>query len=346
MLQVSRRSGVQDKRALAPQEDQALRRAFGRYAEPEARAAGAAVVHRYQRAGSGGWILCDCLGQVERPPALIPVAEAHIRCYHEPPWPDHDPDCDFYRDSAEQRAITRSYVRLPEGKRVTLLARPKTNERTRPQELTGRSFARSRGALATLLMGMIEEAGLNQALPVGGAAALGERYKAIRRAAHGVEIDEGVALSEFLCTSPPALPDFCARIARVLPSRFRRSKHPHGVLISAVEDASIGYLRLFGGEAVPVRGEISGFGERERYTRQTGAERRARSPYLAICLVLRGVPGSNVDLGMRPIPLLARLLRRAGAPVPDARRAIVAARRRRACDRSPVHWWSSPSALP
>ena len=296
MLQVSRRSGVQDQRALSVEEDRALRRAFGRFAEPEARAAGAAVVHRYQRAGSGGWILCDCLRHVERPPVLIPVAEAHIRRHHEPPWPDHDPDCDFYRDAAEQRAITRSYARVPDGKHVALLARLKMNERTRPQQLMGRSFARSRGALATLLMRLIEEAGLNQALPVGGATALGEQYKAIRRAARGVEIDQGVALSEFLCTYPPALPDFCARIARVSPSRFGRSKRPHGVLISAVEDASIGHLCLFGGEAVPVRGEISVFGEREGHTRQTAAERRARSPYLAICLVGRSAPTEPVEV--------------------------------------------------
>ncbi len=296
MLQVSRRSGVQDQRALLPQEDRALRRAFGRFAEPEARAAGAAVVHRYQRAGSGGWILCDCLGQVDRPPVLIPVAEAHIRRHHEPPWPDHDPECDFYRDAAEQRAITRSYARLPDGKRVALLARLKTNERTRSQQLTGRSFARSRGALASLLMRLIEEAGLNQVLPVGSIAALGEQYKAIRRAAQGVEIDESVNLSEFLCTYPPALPDFCARIARVSPSRFRRSKRPHGVLISAVADASIGYLRLFGGEAVPVRGEISIFGEREGHSRQTAAARRSRSPYLAVCLVGRFAPTEPVEV--------------------------------------------------
>lgn len=90
------------------------------------------------------------------------MAEAHIRRHHEPPWPDHDPECDFYRDAAEQRAITRSYARLPDGKRVALLARLKTSERSRPQQLTGRSFARPRGALATLLVHLIEEGGLTR----------------------------------------------------------------------------------------------------------------------------------------------------------------------------------------
>ncbi len=296
MLQVSRRGGVQDQRVLSLQEDRALRQAFGRYAEPDARAAGAGVVHRYQRTGAGGWFLCDCLGQVDRPPALVPVAEAHIRRHHEPPWPDHDPECDFYRDAAEQRAITRSYARLPDGKRVALLARLKTDERTRPQQLTGRSFARSRGALATLLMHLIEDSGLNQVQPLGGIAALGEQYKAMRRAAQRVEIDEGVPLSEFLCTYPPALPDLCARIARVSPSLFRKSQRPHGVLISAVADASVGNLRLFGGEALPVRGEIAVFGEREGHTRQTAMERRSRSPYLAVCLVGRSAPTEPVEV--------------------------------------------------
>ncbi len=253
-------------------------------------------MHRYQRAGSSGWILCDCLGQVERPPVLIPVAEAHIRRHHEPPWPDYDPECDFYRDAAEQRAITRSYARLSDGKGVALLARLKTSERIRPQQLTGRSFARSRGALATLLMHLIEEGGLNQIQPLGGVVALGEQYKAMRRAAQHVQIDEGILLSEFLCTYPPALPDLCARIARVSPSVFRRSKRPHGVLISAVADASIGHLRLFGAEAVPVRGEITIFGEREGHARQTAIERRSRSPYLAVCLVGRSVPTQPVEV--------------------------------------------------
>ncbi len=79
MPQVSRRGSVQDVSELSTQEDSALRRAFGRFGDPEARAAGAEVVHRYQRVGAGSWLLCDCLGRVEWPPALIPVAEAHIR---------------------------------------------------------------------------------------------------------------------------------------------------------------------------------------------------------------------------------------------------------------------------
>jgi len=70
VLKVSRRGAMENVRDLSVQEDQALRWAFGRSAEPDARAAGAAVIRRYQRVGAGSWILCDCRGAGETPPAL------------------------------------------------------------------------------------------------------------------------------------------------------------------------------------------------------------------------------------------------------------------------------------
>jgi hypothetical protein len=88
MLKVTQRGSVQCVRELSSQEDHALRWAFGRFAAPEARAGGAIVVARYQRTGAGCWFLCDCLGRVDQPPALIPVSEAHVRRHHEPPWPE------------------------------------------------------------------------------------------------------------------------------------------------------------------------------------------------------------------------------------------------------------------
>lgn len=296
MLQVSRRGSVQDVAELSGQEDRALRQAFGRFGDPEARAAGAEVVHRYQRAGAGSWLLCDCLGRVEWPPALIPVAEAHIRRHYDPPWPEHDPDCDFYRDAAQQRAVTRSFRRPPDANRVALLARLKQDERSRPPQLTSHIFSRSRGALATLLMQLVERGKLNHIAPDGCVASPGDQYKAIRHAARGIAIDDGVSLVEFLCTYPPALPEFLLRIGQVPPSRFRGSNRPHGVLISVVADASLGSLQPLRGEPIPVRGEIAIFGEAEGHVRQMAAERRARSPYLAVCLVGRSEPGSAPEL--------------------------------------------------
>jgi hypothetical protein len=58
MLRVTKRGVVGDVTTLSSQEDGALRRAFGRIHEPEARQGGAAVVQRYQRFGAGCWFLC------------------------------------------------------------------------------------------------------------------------------------------------------------------------------------------------------------------------------------------------------------------------------------------------
>lgn len=79
MLRLCRRGEAGDARALAPEADRALRDAFGRFGAAEARAAGTAVVQRYQHAGAGHWFCCDCFGPGVRPPVLVPVAEAHIR---------------------------------------------------------------------------------------------------------------------------------------------------------------------------------------------------------------------------------------------------------------------------
>lgn len=87
VLKVSRRGAMERVRDLSVQEDQALRWAFRRFAGPDARAAGAAVIRRYQRVGVECWILCDCRGAGERPPALVPVSEAHIRQNESQPGP-------------------------------------------------------------------------------------------------------------------------------------------------------------------------------------------------------------------------------------------------------------------
>lgn len=111
VLKVSRRGAMEDVRDLSVQEDQAPHWAFGRFAEPDARAASVAVIRRYQRAGGGCRILCDCCSAGKTPPALVPVSKAHFRRRYEHPWPACDLECDFHRDAAEQRAITRSHVR-------------------------------------------------------------------------------------------------------------------------------------------------------------------------------------------------------------------------------------------
>jgi hypothetical protein len=110
MLKVTRRGKVEGLRDLSAPEDQALRDAFGRWPEPGARAAGAAVVQAFQRFGAGHWFLCDCVTFAQAR-ALVPISESYIRRHHELPWPEHDPDCDCFRDRLEQRAITRTVFR-------------------------------------------------------------------------------------------------------------------------------------------------------------------------------------------------------------------------------------------
>jgi hypothetical protein len=120
---VTKRGAVKDVTTLSPQENGALRRAFGRFHEPEARQVGAAVVQRYQRSGAGCRFLYACLGDVERRPALVPVSEAHNRRHRDAPWPEHEQDCDFYRYASEQRVITKSYRRMADRRKISLLAR-------------------------------------------------------------------------------------------------------------------------------------------------------------------------------------------------------------------------------
>ena len=100
MLKVCRKGEAEGGQALGAQEDRALRLAFRRFATPDARAAGAVVVWRYQHRGFGNWFLCDCRESGCRPPALILVLETYIRRHTDPPWPQHADGCDFQRDPA------------------------------------------------------------------------------------------------------------------------------------------------------------------------------------------------------------------------------------------------------
>jgi hypothetical protein len=113
---------------LSADEDRALRLAFGRFAKPAAKSAGAAVVRRYQHLGFGNWFFCDCQDSGCRPPTLIPVLESYIRRHTDPAWPQHADGCDFQREPAEQRAITRSYARPPSGPLRLLQSFPDDDE--------------------------------------------------------------------------------------------------------------------------------------------------------------------------------------------------------------------------
>jgi hypothetical protein len=64
----------------------------------------------------------------------------------------------------------------------------------------------------TTLMHLIETAQVNIISANGQKPVLSDQYTALRSAARDLQIDDGLALSEFLCTYPPALPAFIAKI--------------------------------------------------------------------------------------------------------------------------------------
>ncbi len=295
MLRLTHRAAVAGLGELTADEDPALRRAFGRYGRVEDRTIGAAVVRRHQHSGAGRWFLCDCLGDVPRPPALIPVTEAHIRRHTEAPWPAHDPACDFYRDQAEQRLICGSYTRPASRKPIPLVTRHKGSEHTKAA-VTGRSCDRYRGRLATLLMLLLEKAGLTRIGPGQSVPSIADQYRALRTAAREIELEEDVILASFLCTYLPALPELMAKIARTPPERFRRSHRPHGLLLTIVVEAVEGQIQPLRGDPIPVLGEIAIFGERDGHGQEPAGDRRARSPYLAACVVGRAAPEGPVEV--------------------------------------------------
>ena len=230
-----------------------------------------------------------------RPPALIPVTEAHIRRHTEAPWPAHDPTCDFYRHQAEQRLICGSYTRLASRKPIPLVTRHEGAEHTKAA-VTGRSRDRYCGRLARLLMMLLEKAGLTRIGPGRPVPSIADQYRALRTAAREIELEEDVILASFLCAYLPALPELMAKIARTPPERFRRSHRPHGLLLTMAAEAAEGQIRPLRGEPIPVRGDIAIFGERDGHDQEATGDRRARSPYLAACVVGRAAPEEPVEV--------------------------------------------------
>ncbi len=290
MLQVAPKGGVAHATDLPADADRILRAAFGRFGgQPEAREAAVPVVRHYQQLGAGSWFLCDCRPGAERPPALVPVAQTHIRRNQDERWPVHSDACDFQREPSEQRAIVDSYT-AGAAHRPLRLVRPvgAASPAMEPGEV-GQSRSVRRPGIARLLARLMTDAGLQSIGPGWVCPSLVDQVKAIWTAARTVEIDAGVQLPEFLCTSPAKLGGVLDRIAAAPASRFPRSR-PHGVLIARVAGAGSGALQMLTGEAIPVRGRIAVFGERTGTARETPAERAARSPYLAACVLGRAAP--------------------------------------------------------
>ena len=290
MLQIAPKGDVAHATSLRAEEDRILRSAFGRFGgQPKACEAAVEIVRHYQQLGAGSWFLCDCRPGAERPPALVPVAQTHIRRHQDERWPVHSDACDFQREPAEQRAIMDSYSAAAANQPLRLV-RPVgvASPAMEPGEV-GQSRNVRRPGIARLLARLMTDAGLQSVGPAWICPPLVEQVKAVWAAARTVEIDAGVQLPEFLCTSPAKLGGVLDRIAAAPASRFPRSR-PHGVLIARVEGAGGGALQTLAGETIPVRGRIAVFGERPGTARETPAERATRAPYLAACVLGRAAP--------------------------------------------------------
>ena len=251
-------------------------------------------MRHYQHLDYGKWFLCDCLESAVRPPALVPVMESFIRRHSsDPPWPQHAEGCDFHKTPAEQSAITRSFA-LPTAGPLRLI-RGFTNDdkSTQPSPPRERCYAMRRDALATLLLSLIEKSRLN--VIDGPIPDLGDQYRRLRAAASEFELDDNVGLQSFFCTYSPALPDLFKKLATTLPGRFRHAR-PHGLFLIVLQGLGAGQLFPVSGDPIPVRGRISIFGERDGHGPDRPAERAARAPYLALCLIGQASSGSPVEV--------------------------------------------------
>ena len=292
--EVMRRGRPDECRSLSASEDHALRRAFGRFAEAEARRDGACVLREHQAARGGQWFACDCRTQGGLFPVLVPVAEAYVRRHVEAPWPEHATWCDFFHEVDEQRIVSASYRRPSFGSHLRLVrgfASEEPLERT--INIGGRERGRSR--LANLLLTLLEGAKLTRAQP-GQLQRTADQFGAIRKAAEGIDLDAEVPLSRFLCTYPPALPEFLEKIGRTPPDRFKHSRRPHGLLIGVATEAAEGRIVPLHGAPLDVAGGITICGEEDGHAEGRRAGARERAPYLMACIVGRRHPDEEVTV--------------------------------------------------
>jgi len=279
---------------LAPEEDRLLRAAFGRYGgEAAARVAAAAIVARHQQLGAGRWFVCDCRPDAPCPPVLVPVAQTHIRRHQDAHWPAHAEACDFFRDPAEQRDLLHTYTPAALERPLRLARAFDTAPVALEQTLRPISYGTNRPGLARLLVRLVTAAGFQHIPADWRPPLLVDQVKALWQAARRVELDPGVFLPAFLCTSPGRLPELVERIATVPASRFARNR-PHGILIARLATLGAGVIEPVAGAPIPVRGRIAVFGERAEG--ETKTERSARAPYLAACLVGRAAADGPVEV--------------------------------------------------
>ena len=282
--------------SLTLEEDRLLRAAFGRYGgETAARVAAAAVVAYHQQQGPGRWFVCDCRPDAPCPPVLVPVAQTHIRRHQDAHWPAHAEACDFFRDPAEQRDLLQTYTPAALERPLRLARAFDTAPVALEQTLRPISHGTSRPGLARLLVRLVTVAGFQHIPADWRPPLLVDQVKALWQAARRIELDPGVFLPAFLCTSPGRLPELVERIAAAPATRFVRNR-PHGILIARLAAVGPGMIEPVAGAPIPVRGRVAVFGDRAKGVPETKTKRSARAPYLAACLVGRAAADSPVEV--------------------------------------------------
>ena len=301
------KTAINAAKELSQLEDELIRKAFGRFGgSKKMREAAAEVVQKYQTAGSGRWLLCDCLPHGETPPVLLPISGTHIKRHvtKDPTrglngdWPNHAEWCDFRLDPKQQRAVVRTHKRSPPplaGYRL-LRAFKKTSAK-RPSEGTRHtSRHEARSGLATILSEIVVRAGLQLRVADGSRPSIAQQYKDIENAAGQLLICKNVPIDRVMCRHPSkfdALKDKLQSDEICWPKSVR----PHGIFIIQVDAIERGHLvsKTFG--KFPVRSRIAVFGEPDGDTRPpTSAFGDARSPYLAIAVVGQAVPDGEMEL--------------------------------------------------
>jgi hypothetical protein len=280
--------------ALDQADDRILRAAFGCYGgTAAARDAAVRVVRRVQTTGRGCWILCDCRPAADRPPALVPVAETHIRRHLQAGWPQHAEACEFFREPAEQAVISASYRPIHRSQ-VRLVRSFEVGPSAPLQRREAASPANRRPQLARLLIRLLTEAGLQRVDPVASKPpSVGEQLSPLWRAARGLSLDRGVRVADALCMSLAKLPGLMEQITAAPAKAYPRTR-PHGLLLIRLNEAAAGKLIALNGQELPVVGRIAVYGERPRD--EPGPAESARSPYLALCILARPTPVDPVQV--------------------------------------------------
>ena len=111
-----------------------------------------------------------------------------------------------------------------------------------------------------------------------------------------IELDVELPLSKYLCTYPPALPEFMQRIGRTPVGRFKQSRRPHGLLIGVATEAAEGRIVPALGDPFDISGEIAIFGEEDGHAQERRTGDRERAPYVMACVVGRRHPDDDVTV--------------------------------------------------